>query len=405
MVDHEELSKLKQRHADLNLALHRKEEAEKKLLLLEDESARTEKKIREYELQRQELQASCAQEEHELARTTASIDQLLTHDEAYIKQRAALAILEKAFADIMYDQEAHRTAVRRQQETAQELKQYEKLHEEILLQPERQRRINERCLELKRLNRELELLRKQTEGFATVAERYAQHTARTEQLKAAQDELNMRKESRLQEKGRYSQQLNHFEKLKVEHDRQTIKMKELTQTAEDYQTLATALGKNGIQALLIEDAIPEIELEANDLLGRLTDNQTHIFLESLRDLKSGGTQETLDIKISDAAGIRPYELFSGGEAFRIDFALRIAISKLLARRAGTSLQTLIIDEGFGSQDEDGLSYIMDALYKIQHDFKKIIIVSHLPRLNDQFPVRFCVQKSPSGSSIRIVEQA
>ena len=107
--------------------------------------------------------------------------------------------------------------------------------------------------------------------------------------------------------------------------------------------------------LLIEDAIPEIEQEANHLLAKLTNNQAQIFIESLRDLKKGGTKETLDIKISDAGGIRPYELFSGGEAFRIDFALRIAISKLLARRAGTALQTLIIDEGFGSQDEEGLA--------------------------------------------------
>ena len=130
------------------------------------------------------------------------------------------------------------------------------------------------------------------------------------------------------------------------------------------------------------------------MLSRLTNNQAHIFIESLRDLKKGGTKETFDIKISDAAGIRPYELFSGGEAFRIDFALRIAISKFLARRAGTSLQTLIIDEGFGSQDEEGLSTIMDALYKIQDDFAKIIIVSHLPSMKDQFPVILLLKKDP-----------
>jgi len=156
---------------------------------------------------------------------------------------------------------------------------------------------------------------------------------------------------------------------------------------------------------LIEDAIPEIEQEANELLSKLSDNQAQIFIESLRDLKSGGTKETLDIKISDAAGIRPYELFSGGEAFRIDFALRIAISKLLARRAGTSLQTLIIDEGFGSQDEEGINNIMDALHRIQDNFKKVIIVSHLPRLKDQFPVHFHVQKRANGSHVNIIEQA
>ena len=83
--------------------------------------------------------------------------------------------------------------------------------------------------------------------------------------------------------------------------------------------------------LLIEEALPEIEQEANNLLAKLTNNQTQIFIESLRDLKKGGNKETLDIKIADNMGIRPYEMFSGGEAFRIDFALRIAISKLVTR--------------------------------------------------------------------------
>lgn len=96
-------------------------------------------------------------------------------------------------------------------------------------------------------------------------------------------------------------------------------------------------------------------------------------------------------------------MFSGGEAFRIDFALRVALAKLLARRAGTALQTLIIDEGFGSQDEDGLAYIMQALHTIREDFEKVIIVSHLPSLKEQFPVHFEVEKTPHGSVVKIVE--
>ena len=178
---------------------------------------------------------------------------------------------------------------------------------------------------------------------------------------------------------------------------------QLNNTIDDYQIIATATGNDGIQALLIDETIPEIEQEANKLLAKLTNNQAHIIIDSLRDLKKGGTKETLDIKISDPTGIRPYELFSGGEAFRIDFALRIAISKLLAHRSGTALQTLIIDEGFGSQDEEGLGQIMDALYKIQNDFSKIIIVSHLAALKDQFPVHFVIEKGARGSSIKVVE--
>jgi exonuclease SbcC len=171
-----------------------------------------------------------------------------------------------------------------------------------------------------------------------------------------------------------------------------------------HQLIGQAFSKNGIPALLIEEIIPELESEANLLLQKLTNNQAQIFIESVRDLKKGGIKETLDIHISDSAGIRPYEMFSGGEAFRIDFALRIAISKLLARKSGTPLQTLIIDEGFGSQDEEGLQKIMDALYKIQNDFAKIIIVSHLPLMKDNFPVHFVIEKNALGSQIRIEER-
>jgi exonuclease SbcC len=178
----------------------------------------------------------------------------------------------------------------------------------------------------------------------------------------------------------------------------------LHQELTDYQEIARALGKDGIQALLIEQALPEIEHETNQILARLTNNQTQIFIESLRDLKRGGSKETLDIKISDSFGLRDYEMFSGGEAFRIDFALRIGISKLLARRAGTTLQTIFIDEGFGSQDEEGLQLIMDNIYKIQDDFAKIIIVSHLPEMKEQFPVQFVIEKKRSGSTVSVIHQ-
>ena len=208
----------------------------------------------------------------------------------------------------------------------------------------------------------------------------------------------------MQQKGSLETIQKNIAKHKEELKRIQKQIVEQKLTQHEYSTIAAAAGKDGIQALLIEEVLPEIEYEANELLGRLTYNQSHIIIESLKDLKNGSTKETLDIFISDTLGIRPYEMFSGGEAFRIDFALRIAISKLVARRSGTSLQTLIIDEGFGSQDSDGLGLIMDALYAIQDDFEKIIIVSHLPIMKEQFPVHFCIEKTAQGSTVTVMQQ-
>ncbi len=69
-----------------------------------------------------------------------------------------------------------------------------------------------------------------------------------------------------------------------------------------------------------------------------------------------------------------------------------------------AIQTLIIDEGFGSQDEEGLALMMEALYKIQDDFEKIIVVSHLPFMKDHFPVHFMIEKGPMGSNVSVLQQ-
>jgi len=157
-----------------------------------------------------------------------------------------------------------------------------------------------------------------------------------------------------------------------------------------------------VQALLIESAIPEIEDEANNLLNRMTDGRMNIRFETQREAKSSdSTIETLDIRISDEIGARDYELFSGGEAFRINFAIRVAISKVLARRAGARLQTLVIDEGFGTQDARGRERLVEAINAIQDDFEKIMVITHIDELKDAFPVRVDVWKTAEGSRLAI----
>ena len=170
-----------------------------------------------------------------------------------------------------------------------------------------------------------------------------------------------------------------------------------------YDDLARMFGKNGIQAIMIENAIPELEEEANRILSRVSDNAMHVTLETQRDTRSGGVAETLDIKISDDLGTRNYELFSGGEAFRINFALRIALSRMLARRAGARLRTLVIDEGFGTQDTQGLERLVEVIKAIQDDFAKIIIITHLRELKNAFETHIEVTKDPVlGSSFEVV---
>jgi exonuclease SbcC len=165
-----------------------------------------------------------------------------------------------------------------------------------------------------------------------------------------------------------------------------------------YGDLAYAFGRRGVQAMIIETAIPEIEEEANRILARMTDGRMHVKFETQRDVRSGmGTIETLDIRIADELGTRSYEMFSGGEGFRVNFAIRIALSRLLAHRAGTRLQLLVVDEGFGSQDQEGRDRVVEAIQAIEAEFEKILVITHLEDLRERFPVRIEVTKTPEGS--------
>ena len=183
--------------------------------------------------------------------------------------------------------------------------------------------------------------------------------------------------------------------------RRTADVAALNEEVSIYNQLREAFGKKGLQAMIIESAIPEVEVEANRLLNRMSDGRMSLRLETQREKVTGGVAETLDIVISDELGGRAYEMYSGGEAFRANLALRIAISKLLARRAGAQLQTLVIDEGFGTQDAQGRQLLVEAINSIQGDFERILVITHLEELKDMFPARIDVVKTAGGSRARV----
>lgn len=162
------------------------------------------------------------------------------------------------------------------------------------------------------------------------------------------------------------------------------KTKELTR----WQTLVKAFGRDGIPALIIENAVPELERIANDILGQMSGGRNYLRFETQKELKSrSGMAETLDIIVGDWAGERIYETYSGGEQLRIDFAIRFALAELLARRAGAKVDWLTIDEGFGSQSEEFLPMVIDAVKSVAHRFGMVLVISHVKAVQEAFDQR------------------
>lgn len=212
--------------------------------------------------------------------------------------------------------------------------------------------------------------------------------------------------------GEAKQLVSRAEQLEKLNDSKLQEKSKYTQEKQIFEELATAFGKKGIQAMIIEQAIPEIEDESNRLLNKLTEGRMKIRLDTQRETKTKvliaegekgyATVETLDIVISDEMGERTYESWSGGEQFRANFAIRLAISKLLTHRAGAKLQFLVIDEGFGTQDAPGRARLVEVLDAIKDDFEKIIVITHIEELKEEFPIRIEVSKNSAGSTFEVV---
>jgi DNA repair protein SbcC/Rad50 len=196
--------------------------------------------------------------------------------------------------------------------------------------------------------------------------------------------------------------------LAVQEERKNALLEEregMTQKIADLRQLERAFGKDGIPALLIEQALPEIEETTNTLLSRLSNGRMSFNFVTQREYKDASREdrkETLDMVISDNVGERDYEMFSGGEAFRVNFSIRLALSQVLARRAGARLQTLVVDEGFGSQDAQGRQRLVEAINLVKDDFEKILVITHLDELKEAFPTRIEVEKTAEGSQLRVM---
>lgn len=182
-----------------------------------------------------------------------------------------------------------------------------------------------------------------------------------------------------------------------------VRKEELAKRLEVLTVLERACNKNtGVPTLIIESAVPQIEVFANDLLGRLTHGRFQVRLETQVQTKSGTIQEALRIMVLDQGSERPYETYSGGEKFLIDLSIRIALSRFLAHRAGASVNLLVIDEGIASMDVSRRHLIIEAINALKDEFRKVIVISHLPELEDAFPQRIEAVPGDNGTRLRLV---
>lgn len=321
-----------------------------------------------------------------------------------LEARQQLAEIDAQLKETGYDAAAHdqvRQQVNAGRQVAEDLRMLERA--EAAVEP-LLREIGE--LEQQQTEQENTLATRQ-EAYETEAEKLVQAEEKLPDLQKAERELLdvQERENRLRMQfGAAQQRVLVLEDLKERRNSYQEQREQLARRVSRYKQLERAFGKDGVPALLIEQALPQIEARANEILDRLSDGAMTVRFVTqaeYKDQRRDDLRETLDIQISDSAGVRDYEMYSGGEAFRVNFAIRLALSEVLARRAGARLQMLVIDEGFGSQDALGRQRLVEAINLIRDDFAMILVITHIDELKDVFPVRIEVSKSPAGSQVAV----
>ncbi len=143
---------------------------------------------------------------------------------------------------------------------------------------------------------------------------------------------------------------------------------------------------------------------ANVRLGPISDNQYELYRHEDREEISGKKALALDILDNFTGKKRPVNTLSGGESFKASLSLALGLSdRITANAGGIDIDTLFIDEGFGTLDEKSLNDSIDMLTGLSTSNKLIGIISHREELKERISKKLIITKSRNGSSVEIDE--
>lgn len=157
--------------------------------------------------------------------------------------------------------------------------------------------------------------------------------------------------------------------------------------------------KMGFERYVLTYFLEEVLMVANERLQKLSNNRYLFDLN--REEGSRKTDTGLEINIYDdnAGGMRNVRTLSGGESFIAALSLSLSLSEVVQQYAGgIQIDTMFIDEGFGSLDEDALEEAMDALLQIEGTGRLLGIISHVKELKERIPDKLLVISSGTGKS-------
>ncbi|MGL5677511.1 MAG: AAA family ATPase [Cellulosilyticaceae bacterium] len=220
-------------------------------------------------------------------------------------------------------------------------------------------------------------------------EKFRESTEAKEQIQLAKNTL----ESQVTE---YTKQCDTLEALYTTNE-EVLKEQQLVS-----RMTMLAKGKNtkglSFERYIQSSIFDEVLESANQKLRPMTSSRYELFRTD--DLKRKNAQAGLDIAVIDnyVGEVRPVNTLSGGESFMAALALALGLADVISRLAGAAtLDTMFIDEGFGTLDEESLEMAIKVLLGLQDTGRLVGIISHVRELREQIPARLEIISTKKGS--------
>lgn len=197
-----------------------------------------------------------------------------------------------------------------------------------------------------------------------------------------------------------------IEKYRKEQDSCIEEIKELEDSIADKldekQCLLfwqQAYSNQGIKSLILDDITPFLNRRVNKYLTKLAAGHIEVKFNTQTTLKSGETREKFSIEINNVDGGSEYIANSAGEKKRVDLAINLALSDLVAARSNKSLNIAIYDEVFDGLDESGIESVIELFNDLSNEKSSIFVISHNPHLQSVFSNVITVVKKNGYSTL------
>ena len=208
------------------------------------------------------------------------------------------------------------------------------------------------------------------------------------QIEAQTAEIGEQLQAKQQEIGAQQQRIDNLKDALEKREALGEKVAAAEAELMRWQRLQDTIPRSDLRDFALEIMFRQMGNLANDQLKYLTSERYQLKVEGIGDLTV--------IDRWNANEERPVETLSGGESFLTSLALALALADLSRGRA--QLNSLFLDEGFGTLDTETLDIAIAALEGLRMQGRSIFLISHIQELTRRLPVKINVRKQGNGSS-------